>query len=103
MSLVLGVSLQVALHRSADLAVRRHHLHPQTIQKVFKTALAKSGIAKNASIHTVHHSLATHLLEKGYSIRTIQELPRHRNVQTTMICTNVAHKNIMGVKSPLDG
>jgi len=86
-----------------SLAVRRHHLHPQTLQRAFKEALAKSGVAKNASVHTLRHSFATHLLEKGYDIRTIQELLGHRNLQTTMIYTHVAARNSLGVKSPLDG
>jgi len=85
-----------------NLTVRRHHVHPASIQKAFKAALGKSGIAKQASVHTLRHSFATHLLEKGYDIRTIQELLGHQNLQTTMIYTHVAKKNILGVKSPLD-
>jgi len=84
------------------LTSRRHHLHPQTLQKSFKEALIKSTIAKNASVHTLRHSFATHLLEKGSDIRTVQELLGHRNLQTTMIYTHVAVKNVLGVKSPLD-
>jgi len=84
------------------LVVRRHHVHSASLQKAFKTALGKSGIAKQASIHTLRHSFATHLLEKGYDIRTIQELLGHQNLQTTMIYTHVASKNILGVRSPLD-
>ena len=82
--------------------VRRHHIHPASLQKAFKAALEKSGIAKPASVHTLRHSFATHLLEKGYDIRTIQELLGHKNLQTTMIYTHVAKKNILGVRSPLD-
>jgi integron integrase len=84
------------------LVVRRHHAHPASLQKAFKTAVFKAGIAKQASVHTLRHSFATHLLENGYDIRTIQELLGHRNLQTTMIYTHVASKNILGVKSPLD-
>lgn len=82
--------------------VRRHHIHPASIQKAFKTAVVETGITKPASIHTLRHSFATHLLENGYDIRTIQELLGHRNLQTTMIYTHVASKNILGVRSPLD-
>lgn len=82
--------------------VRRHHIHPASIQKAFKTAVVETGITKPASIHTLRHSFATHLLENGYDIRIIQELLGHRNLQTTMIYTHVASKNILGVRSPLD-
>ena len=82
--------------------VRRHHVHPAALQKAFKTAVMKAGITKQASVHTLRHSFATHLLEKGYDIRTIQELLGHRNLQTTMIYTHVASKNVLGVRSPLD-
>jgi integron integrase len=82
--------------------VRRHHVHPAALQKAFMTAVMKAGITKQASVHTLRHSFATHLLEKGYDIRTIQELLGHRNLQTTMIYTHVASKNVLGVRSPLD-
>jgi integron integrase len=82
--------------------VRRHHMHPASLQKAFKAAVTKSGITKQASVHTLRHSFATHLLENGYDIRTIQELLGHRNLQTTMIYTHVASKNVLGVRSPLD-
>ncbi|MEW6003186.1 MAG: tyrosine-type recombinase/integrase, partial [Nitrospirota bacterium] len=82
--------------------VRRHYAHPASLQKAFKDAVTEAGITKQASVHTLRHSFATHLLENGYDIRTIQELLGHRNLQTTMIYTHVATKNILGVKSPLD-
>jgi integron integrase len=82
--------------------VRRHHIHPASLQKEFKNAVYKAGITKQASVHVLRHSFATHLLEKGYDIRTIQELLGHKFLQTTMIYTHVAKKNILGVRSPLD-
>ena len=83
--------------------VRRHHVHPASLQRAFKAAVQKADIAKHVSVHTLRHSFATHLLEKGYDIRTIQELLGHKQLQTTMIYTHVAKKNILGVRSPLDG
>ncbi len=82
--------------------VRRHHIQPDTVQKQMRAAVKKSGITKHASVHTLRHSFATHLLEKGYDIRTIQELLGHSSVKTTMIYTHVAKRNAMGVISPLD-
>lgn len=82
--------------------VRRHHIYPTTLQRAFKTAVKNAGIVKQASVHTLRHSFATHLLENGYDIRTIQELLGHKSIQTTMIYTHVATKNILGVRSPLD-
>lgn len=82
--------------------VRRHHIHQATLQKAFKQAVLKAEIPKQASVHTLRHSFATHLLENGYDIRTIQELLGHRNLQTTMIYTHVAERNVLGVRSPLD-
>ena len=67
----------------------------------YEAFLTKKG-SKKASVHTLRHSFATHLLEKGYDIRTIQKLLGHRNLQTTMIYTHVTTKNILGVRSPLD-
>lgn len=78
------------------------NMHQESLQKAFKVALGKAGIAKHASVQTLRHSFATHLQENGYDIRTIQELLGHRNLQTTMIYTHVASKNILGVWSPLD-
>lgn len=82
--------------------IRRNHVHAASLQKAFKTAVGKAGVTKQASVHTLRHSFATHLLENGYDIRTIQELLGHQRLQTTMIYTHVASKNILGVKSPLD-
>ncbi len=82
--------------------VRRHHVHIATIQRAFKRALKEAGIEKPASVHSLRHSFATHLLEDGYDIRTVQELLGHKHIQTTMIYTHVARRNILGVRSPLD-
>ena len=82
--------------------VRRHHLYSSSLQKSFKTSLQRSGIAKNASIHTLRHSFATHLIENGYDIRTIQELLGHSDISTTMIYTHIASHNKLGVLSPMD-
>jgi len=81
----------------------RHHLNPRSIQKAVKIAIHKAGIHKHASCHTLRHSFATHLLERGYDIRTVQELLGHANVNTTMIYTHVLNKGGRGVISPVDG
>jgi len=82
---------------------QRHHIDPGTLQGAVKKAIAQAGIRKSASCHTFRHSFATHLLEDGYDIRTIQELLGHANVETTMIYTHVLKKGGSGVRSPLDG
>jgi integron integrase len=92
-----GISVDLRSH-----TIRRHHVHPASLQKAFKTAVGEAGVTKQASVHTLRHSFATHLLENGYDIRTIQELLGHQKLQTTMIYTHVASKNILGVRSPLD-
>ena len=91
--------------RAFDVATgewRRHHLHESAIQKAVKAAAGAAGVMKKVGPHTFRHSFATHLLEDGYDIRTVQELLGHADVKTTMIYTHVLCKGGRGVRSPLD-
>ncbi len=91
--------------RSADPesgVIRRHHIHPDTLGRAVKRAAQAAAIMKPVSCHTLRHSFATHLLQSGTDIRTIQELLGHASVETTMIYTHVMNKGARGVRSPLD-
>ncbi|MCZ6526929.1 MAG: tyrosine-type recombinase/integrase, partial [Gammaproteobacteria bacterium] len=83
-------------------AARRHHVDESGLQKAIKRSAEKANIIKRVSSHVLRHRFATHILESGYDIRTVQELLGHADVSTTMIYTHVLNKGGRGVKSPLD-
>ncbi len=85
-----------------DGVIRRHHIYPDTLGRLVSRAAKAAGIARPVGCHTLRHSFATHLLQSGSDIRTVQELLGHADVSTTMIYTHVMNKGARGVRSPLD-
>ena len=80
----------------------RFHLHESAVQRAVTKAVRRAGLTKHASCHSLRHSFATHLLEDGYDIRTVQQLLGHRDVRTTMIYLHVMNRGALGVRSPFD-
>ncbi|NIV03949.1 tyrosine-type recombinase/integrase [Candidatus Saccharibacteria bacterium] len=102
-------SIQRAVFPASKLSIdprsgikQRHHFDETAVRKVVKNAIRKAGIHKQAGCHTFRHTFASHLLEAGYDVRTVQELLGHEDVNTTMVYTHVLKNGVLGVKSPAD-
>ena len=88
----MGLPRDAKVHRYGDGEHRRWHMHPSLVQRAVAEVVRRSGVGKRASCHTFRHSFATHLLEGGYDIRTVQELLGHSDVSTTMVYTPVLNR-----------
>lgn len=102
MGLAVRISGVTHLSRSDMGSPTRFHVHESVVQKAVTKAVRRAGLTKHASCHTFRHGFATHLLEDGYDIRTVQELLGHRDVTTTMIYLHVLNRGALGVRSPVD-
>ena len=93
---------RLTIPEGSERKMIRWHLHPTAVQREVARAARRAGISRRVGCHTFRHSFATHLLEQGYDIRTVQELLGHRDVRTTMIYTHVSKQGVLGIRSPGD-